>query len=205
MTPEEWDRCADPLMMLEHLRGKASDRKLWLLLGGWSRLNWNWMAQQTREAVEVAERFADGLVSDEDRESADVELWLAARDRHTTFRDWLVRLTLVRNGDLWEAARASASRNPTIKRRQAGILRDLFGNPFRPPPSVPGTVLACSGGAARRLAEAIYEGWRFEELPVLADLLEEAGLTDTGLLGHLRGPGPHALGCHALDLVLGKA
>jgi hypothetical protein len=54
------------------------------------------------------------------------------------------------------------------------------------------------------LAEVIYDGRRFEDLPVLADLLEEAGLTDAALLGHLRGPGPHALGCHALDAVLGK-
>jgi hypothetical protein len=39
----------------------------------------------------------------------------------------------------------------------------------------------------------------------LADLLEEAGLTDAELLGHLRGPGPHALGCWALDAVAGKS
>jgi hypothetical protein len=39
----------------------------------------------------------------------------------------------------------------------------------------------------------------------LADALEEAGCTDANLLGHLRGPGPHALGCHALDAVLGKS
>jgi hypothetical protein len=39
---------------------------------------------------------------------------------------------------------------------------------------------------------------------VLADLLEEAGCADAGLLGHLRGPGPHVLGCHALDLILAK-
>jgi hypothetical protein len=45
---------------------------------------------------------------------------------------------------------------------------------------------------------------RFEDLPVLADLLEEAGCTDAALLGHLRGPGPHVLGCHALDAVLGR-
>ena len=37
-----------------------------------------------------------------------------------------------------------------------------------------------------------------------ADALEEAGVTDAGLLGHLRGPGPHVRGCHVLDLVLGR-
>jgi hypothetical protein len=88
--------------------------------------------------------------------------------------------------------------------RQAAILRDILGSPLRPPPAVAPAVLAYNGGAARRLAESIHDGRRFDDLPVLADLLEEAGLTDAALLGHLRGPGPHALGCHALDLLLGK-
>jgi hypothetical protein len=38
-------------------------------------------------------------------------------------------------------------------------------------------------------------------LSALADALEEAGCADAGLLGHLRGPGPHARGCWALDLL----
>jgi hypothetical protein len=84
------------------------------------------------------------------------------------------------------------------------LLRCLFGNPWRPAFLDP-AVLAWNGGAARRLAEAIYQGRRFEDLPVLADLLEEAGLTDGALLGHLRGPRSHALGCHALDAVLRKS
>jgi hypothetical protein len=41
-------------------------------------------------------------------------------------------------------------------------------------------------------------------LGVLADALEDAGSPDTDLLGHLRGPGPHARGCWAVDLLLGK-
>jgi hypothetical protein len=41
-------------------------------------------------------------------------------------------------------------------------------------------------------------------LAVLADALEEAGCTNAEVLSHLRTPGPHARGCWALDLVLGK-
>jgi hypothetical protein len=41
-------------------------------------------------------------------------------------------------------------------------------------------------------------------MPVLADALEDAGCGDAELLGHLRGPGPHARGCFALDLLTGK-
>ena len=56
----------------------------------------------------------------------------------------------------------------------------------------------------RRLAESVYEGRAFDRLPVLADALEEAGCADAQVLSHLRGPGPHACGCHVLDLILGK-
>jgi hypothetical protein len=34
--------------------------------------------------------------------------------------------------------------------------------------------------------------------------LEEAGCYNTDLLGHLGGPGPHARGCWAVDLILSK-
>jgi hypothetical protein len=51
---------------------------------------------------------------------------------------------------------------------------------------------------------AIYDARAFERLPPLADLLEESGCTDAGVLSHLRGSGPHVLGCWALDFVLGK-
>jgi hypothetical protein len=54
------------------------------------------------------------------------------------------------------------------------------------------------------LAAAIYEGRRWVDMPVLADALEDAGLTDPGVLGHCREPGPHARGCWVLDLILGR-
>ena len=54
------------------------------------------------------------------------------------------------------------------------------------------------------LARSVYDDRRFDELPILADALEEAGCTDPALLEHLRRPGPHVRGCWALDLVLNK-
>jgi hypothetical protein len=92
-----------------------------------------------------------------------------------------------------------------FRRGNARLVLDVSGNPFRPPASLGAPILAYNGGAVKRLAEAIYAARRFEDLPVLADLLEEAGCTDAALLGHLRGPGPHVLGCHGLDAVLGKS
>jgi hypothetical protein len=85
----------------------------------------------------------------------------------------------------------------------ADLLRDVFGNPFRPAAVAP-TWLAWHGETVPKLAQSVYDERAFERLPILADALEEAGCADAALLGHLRSPGPHARGCWALDLLLGK-
>ena len=43
-----------------------------------------------------------------------------------------------------------------------------------------------------------------ERLAILADALEDTGCTDTAILEHLRGPGPHVRGCFVIDALLGK-
>jgi hypothetical protein len=53
------------------------------------------------------------------------------------------------------------------------------------------------------LARRVAESGDFGTLPILADALQDAGCTNEGLLGHCRGPGPHARGCWAVDLLLG--
>jgi hypothetical protein len=86
-------------------------------------------------------------------------------------------------------------------RWQAGLVRDLFW-PFPPRPEV-GPWLAWEGGLVRALAESAYRDRAFDRLPVVADALEDAGCQDEALLAHLRGPGPHAHGCGALELLRG--
>src|SRR6185436_17280064 len=80
------------------------------------------------------------------------------------------------------------------------LVREVFGNPFRPVAVAPEwrteTVLAVARGA--------YAERAFDRLPILADALEGAGCDAAEVLAHCRGPGPHVLGCWALDLVLGK-
>jgi hypothetical protein len=83
---------------------------------------------------------------------------------------------------------------------QAALLRDLFGNPFRP---------ASLGAAwltrdASTLAQSIYDDRNFVDLPILADALEEAGCSDPDILGHCRSGGDHVRGCWVVDLVLNK-
>lgn len=83
---------------------------------------------------------------------------------------------------------------------QAALIRDIFGNPFRPVAADPGwrtsTVVT--------LARTIYDERAWDRLPVLADALEDAGCTNADLLGHLRDPAlTHVRGCWAVDLLLG--
>lgn len=52
------------------------------------------------------------------------------------------------------------------------------------------------------VAAAAYDDRDWAALPVLADALEDAGCDYAALLAHLRGSGPHARGCWALETVL---
>lgn len=80
------------------------------------------------------------------------------------------------------------------------LVRELFGNPFRPVTFAPRWRSADAVGVAR----GIYEDRAFDRLPLLADALMDAGCDDEQILGHCRSDGPHVRGCWALDLVLGQ-
>jgi hypothetical protein len=82
------------------------------------------------------------------------------------------------------------------------LLRDIFGNPFRPVAFNP----AWRSESATALARAMYESRNFSPMPILADALEEAGCDHADILSHCRQPdGVHVRGCWVVDLVLGKS
>jgi hypothetical protein len=91
-----------------------------------------------------------------------------------------------------------------VLQNHLGLLRCLFGNPFRPVPTNPSWLT----GEVRSLAEAAYKERQDVvtldplRLAVLADALEEAGCTDPDVLDHCRRPAEHAQGCWLLDQLL---
>jgi hypothetical protein len=92
---------------------------------------------------------------------------------------------------------------PGESARQADLLRDVVGNPFRPP----GKVLSPAPVPGWVLDQFrwMYECRAFRALPVLADALEEAGYPEEGVLTHLRNGSPHVRGCWAVDRVLASS
>ena len=83
---------------------------------------------------------------------------------------------------------------------QAGLIHDIFGNPFRSVTFSP----EWRTDTALSLARQMYESREFGAMPILADALQYAGCDHDDLLAHCRGDGPHVRGCWVVDLVLGK-
>ncbi|MBA4192079.1 MAG: hypothetical protein C0467_29220 [Planctomycetaceae bacterium] len=81
------------------------------------------------------------------------------------------------------------------------LLRELFGNPFRPVTVDPSWLTS----TVNALAEGIYAYRAFDRMPILADALQDAACDNDEVLAHCRGPGSHVRGCFVVDLLLGKA
>jgi hypothetical protein len=111
--------------------------------------------------------------------------------------------------DAADMAACAIGATPEIKSAeclaQADLVRCIFGNPFQRRPTLDPAIFAWNDGVVGKLAEALYCERRFVDLPILADALVDAGCRDARLLDHLRSPGPHAPGCHAVDFLLGRS
>jgi hypothetical protein len=230
MTESEWDACTEPQQMLAFLRdsGKGSVRKSRLLACACVRGVLDLVAdERSRGSVEVAEQFADGTATLEQlasayrgaRRAAEEAEWegmalaslaVAMAAGLPGAPEWEDSTPKAVGWALWRATQAEERVPSNVSvGRQCDFVRCIFGPlPFRSV-TVASSVLAWNDGTAVRLALAAYAERQLPagtldpaRLAVLADALEEAGCTDAGLLGHLRGEGPHVRGCWAVDLIL---
>jgi hypothetical protein len=97
-------------------------------------------------------------------------------------------------GPSWDAERA----------KQAALLRDIFGNPWRPAFNLVSVRWGFNDGIVIKLAQQMYDTRDFTAMPILADALEESGCEDEDILRHCRQPGEHVRGCWVVDLLLSK-
>jgi hypothetical protein len=228
MTEVEWLTSTDIYKMLEYLRGKVSDRKLRLFAVACCHRPYYQVAdERQRKAVQLAERMADEDVNEDELKivhQAAHELWEAAwaaslaaqqeAPRGTPEVESLVDADMATAAgwaileNAWEAAYQVTGvewdeEHADEPAHQLALLRDIFGNPFRPV-AIDHSSLSWNDGTVVKLAEAIYEDQTFDGLPVLADALQEAGCHDTDIIGHCRHPGPHVRGCWVVDHLLTK-
>lgn len=232
MTEAKWLTCMDPTPMLGYLRDKGGSRKLRLFACICCRRIWYMLTDiRTQQAVKVAEAFADSLTSQRERRTSCAEVRSYADDFAP---DEAVAAAIHRlpffaavEASRWSASACGAAADadwPGLnhievgqrervqeRTRQAALLREFFGNPFRLV-SLSAAFLTWNEALVVRLAQTAYAERKMPEgildnvrLAILADALEESGCADADILNHLRSPGPHVRGCWAVDLCLGKA
>jgi hypothetical protein len=229
MTAEEWETCDDPHRMLRAFRAtlprvpvsalgytiRTPERKMqlfavalgrgcqWLFKHDWHRL----ALDATEEAAECADqegptRLALSQLYDDMRRPNhpdNPDLDTVARQAALPHEFWEATDALLVS--CVRALRTAwGNRKPPVP-AQADLVREIFGNPFRP------VVFAREWrtDTTLPLAWQVYESRDFSALPILADALQDAGCDSAELLAHLRDEcAPHVRGCWALDRVLGK-
>jgi hypothetical protein len=206
-TEAGWLACSYPGSMLPYvLRGSA--RKLRLFCCACVRRFWDLLTdERSRQAVEAAERWADGQATAKELAAAYQAAYPLALPFDGGRPSWVKKAAALAarprkdlvTATIWYCrCRLSAEQLKAEERHQCDLLRDIFGYPFRPVAFDP----AWQAGAALRVAQGIYDERRFADLPILADALEDAGCGNEEVLAHCRGGGDHVRGCWVVDRVL---
>lgn len=179
----------------------ACCRHIWHLIGD----------ERSRRIVTVAERFADGLATRKELAAA-----RASSPGRATAGAPEAAIQAVLNtahasgyvaaeGASLSALKAAVSvGNPRLAEQHvlADLLRDIVRHPWLGAPPIDPAWLAWNGGTVTKLARAIYEDRRFENLPILTDVLVEAGCDNPVLLEHGRRAAGHVRGCWMVDAIL---
>ncbi|MDY3558189.1 hypothetical protein R5W23_001239 [Gemmata sp. JC673] len=161
----------------------------------------------SRSTVEWSERVTDGEIASNDpgglapgagylmgaaANRCQCVTGLAADGEIVRAHDYLAEVVEILIDQDWD--------NTRRLKRMAEVCRDVFGNPFRPVSLSQEWRTEVAAG----LAHHAYRSRRFSAMPILADVLQDAGCEDEQILEHCRGSGPHVRGCWVVDLVLGK-
>ena len=211
MTEAAWLTCVDPATMLVFLWDRASERKLRLLACAIHRRMRHFADDEcVVAATEASVRYADGQATAEEMaqaRSAALALWNAhhipdpstARQPRGLVIVAACQVTRIDVAKVVTEIEQVAEVGGVERPERAYLIRELFGNPFRPAAADPSWLTS----TVLSLATGIYAESAFDRLSILADALMDAGCDEPAVLDHCRGPGPHVRGCWVIDLLLG--
>jgi len=219
MTEELWLKSRDLKRLFAHL-GRPTQlvqdprvRRRYRLFGAaavahaWSNFE---LPSILRQALDVAERFADGNATTSELQSIRQTIQM---DR--ALAQFSLAACCVTHDDVifagYDAAehayvQAHGRSDPDAvvanSIANAQFFRDVFGNPFRPVAFSPDWRTS----TAVAIARGMYDSRDFSTMPILADALQDAGCDHDDILNHCRdADATHVRGCWVVDLVLGKA
>jgi hypothetical protein len=228
MNEQEWLR-SDTHEMLGFLRSKVSDRKLRLFACACCRRIWHLTSDERGwRAVEAAEKYADGQVSEEEMGKWSEAAWLSF-DEHLPYLQtrvfnlaannaaeviYSLALPRIVRRPFWRAARSTAGHvlMAAIWNTCDGQTDDKAIGPAESAaqasllrhivgnPFRPYSAPPSWPANVVQLAEAVYQGG--DTGFALADALLEAGRPE--LAQHFRSEQAHPKGCWVVDMVLGK-
>jgi hypothetical protein len=231
LSDSSWHRPTRLFAMPALADDRLSDRKRRLFAAACLRRFAHLLADpRSRRALAVAERFAEGLASEDERQQAEDAAFAAHAEMREgrfggeTLVPWSwpgeqltraatlsVSLGLYYAEDVADYARRSLVATGAgwlaeqqEEAEQCRLLHEIVGPLLTEPLRVDPAWLAANDGAAAGLARYVYDQQAFGEMPILADALEDAGCTEQALLEHCRGGGPHVPGCWVLDLLTGR-
>ncbi|MCA9072747.1 MAG: hypothetical protein KDA84_27680 [Planctomycetaceae bacterium] len=215
---------------LTNLNLGTNERRLRLFACACCRLVWPHLNTESQAAIEAAEKYADGVISEEELFAAKQPVcdWIDKthppgqndRFRRTEYAEYFFALSAseiscAEDEGGWPYIERISEMPALIYRDlypRVGIdeetaeaalcarLRDIYGNPFRKVEIDP----AWKTPAIAEKAQWIYSNRNFDQMPLLADALVEAGCDSGELLQHCCEEHQHVLGCWALDSLLEK-
>jgi hypothetical protein len=109
LDAQGWESCASPRKMVHSSRKRVSDRKLRLFVTAFARTGWGLLKDDPcKQAVDVAERFADGEASPEDLEQAKQNIWGIPRHEflNRSSKEWWA--SCIALSSVWKFARRAA-------------------------------------------------------------------------------------------------
>jgi hypothetical protein len=227
VTEDEWLKCSDPRPMLQFLKShSASNRKLRLFASHCCRRVWNLHKREpgfAHRAVSASDGAADGLVDGKELKAIEQSIGAlgsysaearasdvartavyqipadAAEGASICAASYFALTAMEMVGEEAARRKAFAVAEQLEHIIQAALLRELFGNPFRP----------VTVNRSWLTSEVIELARKASDQPqshqtLLAEALTTAGCDNAVMLAHCNQFGGHVKGCWPVDLLLGK-